>query len=175
MTGWGARNAGAHPLAPHAAAQPSVSPAPSVRASARGHVVHMHRGSTCDLSTRLWLQSRLQYGAVGGRTLSTCDGPCAPGRWGTTAQTASTCTGACASGYACPAGSTNATAAICPAGTYSTGGAGACTNCPDGVFGNTTGLTTANCSGLCPAGYVVHAVTVCPCVTRLAWAGLADV
>ena len=41
--------------------------------------------------------------------------------------------------------------AICPAGSYCSGGEK--TLCPAGHFGETTGLSTADCSGSCPAGY----------------------
>ena len=40
---------------------------------------------------------------------------------------------------------------ICPAGSYCSGGEK--TLCPAGHFGETTGLSTADCSGSCPAGY----------------------
>ena len=50
---------------------------------------------------------------------------------------------------ACPAGSTSATAAACPAGEFSDGGAGVCSPCAPGRFGNTTGLSTC---AACPAG-----------------------
>jgi hypothetical protein len=73
-------------------------------------------------------------------------------RYGTTAQTNSTCTGACTAGYYCPAGSVNPTPNSCPQGQYSLAGAGACTECPPGVYGGNVRLTTPLCSGPCIAG-----------------------
>jgi hypothetical protein len=63
------------------------------------------------------------------------------------------CSGNCSVGYACPAGSTNGTAAICLAGQYSLVGAAACVPCPGGRFGNAVGLSSSACSGNCSAGY----------------------
>jgi hypothetical protein len=52
---------------------------------------------------------------------------CPAGRYGATEGLRhSRCTGFCAAGYACPAGSTSETASPCPAGYYSTKGAGKC-------------------------------------------------
>jgi hypothetical protein len=44
---------------------------------------------------------------------------------------------------------------ICPAGTFSAGGdrVGSCPSCNPGRYGNTQGLTSALCSGPCPANY----------------------
>jgi hypothetical protein len=55
-------------------------------------------------------------------------------------------------GFACAAGSTTPTAAVCPTGKYSLQGYGECVVCSSGSFGNSTMLTTPGCSGLCPAG-----------------------
>lgn len=57
-----------------------------------------------------------------------------------------------AAGYACPAGSTNSTTSICPPGTFSLAGAGACTPCAPGLYGATSGGTAPTCSGPCAAG-----------------------
>lgn len=74
----------------------------------------------------------------------------------------SSCDGNCTAGYACAAGSTNATAALCPAGKYSLSGAGSCTNCSAGSYGDATGLNTTACSGACPAGrYAFPGAAVC--------------
>ena len=71
--------------------------------------------------------------------------------------------------YACPQGSTSATAVQCSIGMYSTvgsqscssctsgkyndvPGSGACTLCPAGVYGNLGNLNTPACNGLCNAG-----------------------
>lgn len=57
-----------------------------------------------------------------------------------------------ATGYFCPAGSRSPTTAPCQPGTYSTLGSAACSNCSAGLFGDSIALTTALCSGDCPAG-----------------------
>jgi hypothetical protein len=95
---------------------------------------------------------------------------CAAGRYGgTTGLATSSCSGQCSAGYACPAGSTSATASRCPPGQYSLASAEICTACPAGTFGEFTirlvnlgglgflvpvpvGLTTAQCTGPCDAG-----------------------
>jgi hypothetical protein len=70
---------------------------------------------------------------------------CPPGRWGNTvALTSSSCNGPCQQGYFCPAGSTSATAAICPQGTYSTPAAGGCSSCPPLFPYSPEGATGAN-------------------------------
>jgi hypothetical protein len=92
------------------------------------------------------------YGSMEGAVSSSCTGPCDPG-------------------YACPAGSANATAVACPAGQYSTGGAGSCTSCPAGTYGFTTGLTTASCSGTClyacPTGSIYSTQTAVTTFNRI--------
>ncbi len=83
---------------------------------------------------------------------------CPAGRYGRPGLSAglatSQCSGPCSAGYGCPARSTSPTPAlsICDRGSYSLSGRGACTMCPAGSFGATTGLTTALCSGLCGVG-----------------------
>jgi hypothetical protein len=75
------------------------------------------------------------------------------GRFGSVSGlSSSSCEGVCSAGYACPAGSTDATAVICGVGQYSVAGAGACTNCSAGTYGSSMGLTTVSCSGLCAVG-----------------------
>jgi hypothetical protein len=98
-----------------------------------------------------------------------CTG-CAAGRYGSSAgATNASCSGPCTAGFACDAGSTSATATICPAGRFSEAGAGQCTLCPSGKFsfegldrcvdcasghyGSRIGMTSAFCSGPCSAGY----------------------
>jgi hypothetical protein len=54
----------------------------------------------------------------------------------------------CTRGSWAPQGATSCTP--CPPGTYSLDGASACTLCPAGRFGNSAGLSTNLCSGLCP-------------------------
>ena len=115
------------------------------------------------------------------QTNSRCSGPCTAGRYGATAgQSQALCTGVCVAGYYCPAGSTNATAAVCPAGFYSSAGAAVCSPCPvgrygstlaassaacdgpgaPGRYGDTAGATNDSCAGACPAGYACVAGTV---------------
>ena len=107
--------------------------------------------------------------------------PCSAGYYGATlGLSVATCTAPCAGGANCPAGSTASVAGSCPAGkycapgaapascapgTYSLAGASACTNCPAGTFGATSGLATAACSGPCAAGtYSPAGQTACiPC------------
>jgi hypothetical protein len=63
-------------------------------------------------------------------------------------------TATCA-GFYCPAGSTNATASVCPLGTWCDLGTGTPQPCAPGfTSGNQTGLTTAQCAGPCPGGYL---------------------
>ncbi len=93
------------------------------------------------------------FGNRSGLATAACTAPCPAGRFGAVmGASAETCSGLCSAGYFCVAGSTNATAAICPVGRYSSWGAGACEDCPVGLFGNTSGLNSPECSGPCPAG-----------------------
>jgi hypothetical protein len=95
------------------------------------------------------------YGSLPGLTQATCTAPCRPGRFGAEpGLTSPTCTGNCTAGYACPAGSTSPTVQLCPVGQYSLAGAGTCSNCPGGTYGNSVGLTTPACSGPCAEGFV---------------------
>lgn len=82
----------------------------------------------------------------------TIGSPCVGGTWSSTGSPVSgSCPGVCSAGYSCPAGSTSATAVICPAGTYSGAGQAACTPCPLGRYGSTTGQTSSVCTGACSA------------------------
>ena len=89
-------------------------------------------------------------------------------------------------GYFCPAGSTNGTAALCPAGYYclagastgtssaclpgqfSSAGAVSCSPCDAGTYGASPALNTSSCTGpcsagsYCPAGSSVPAPAACP-------------
>jgi len=57
------------------------------------------------------------YGSSTGLLTAACSGLCAAGRFGSVSGLSSlSCEGACMAGYACPAGSTNATAVVCPPG-----------------------------------------------------------
>ncbi len=94
------------------------------------------------------------YGDTPGLPLAACTGPCPAGRFGSVSGlTSATCTGACDAGYACTPGSISATQTACPMGRYSLGSAGECTVCPGGTFGVNSALRTADCTGLCTAGY----------------------
>jgi hypothetical protein len=55
-------------------------------------------------------------------------------------------------GYMCPPGSTHPGRTPCPRGTYSEGGAGACTPCPAGRYGASQAMASANCTAACTAG-----------------------
>jgi hypothetical protein len=81
--------------------------------------------------------------------------PCPAGQYGsTTALSTAACSGQCSAGYACPAGSLTPAplGSACQLGKYSLSGAAVCTNCSIGLYGSSTGLTTASCSGPCAAG-----------------------
>ena len=55
------------------------------------------------------------YGSSTGLLTAACSGLCAAGRFGSVSGlSSSSCEGACMAGYACPPGSTNATAVVCP-------------------------------------------------------------
>ena len=93
------------------------------------------------------------YGSVSGQPSAACSGLCLEGRFGSTSGlTSMMCEGPCVAGYACPPGSTNATAVLCSAGQYSVAASGSCTLCDKGRFGASSGLGTNNCSGLCVGG-----------------------
>jgi hypothetical protein len=111
------------------------------------------------------------YGDQAGETTPGCAGACAAGYYcpaGSTRATAVPCgnvTVYCPSGASWPLVvlggyytvgvadiTTQSSQAICPTGSYCVGGVRA--SCPFGVFGSTTGLHTAACSGACLAGYV---------------------
>ena len=98
--------------------------------------------------------------------------PCDPGFYGASApQNFSTCTGPCSPGYYCPPNSTSATQIPCPAGSYCVAASASplvCNTpgywcppksnssagvpCAAGYYGNSSGLTSAQCSGMCSAG-----------------------
>jgi hypothetical protein len=87
-------------------------------------------------------------------------------------QTSALCSGpcACAGGLYCPMASTTAVVAcvVCATGSYCTGGAASPQACPAGTYGNTTGLTTAACSGLCacaPGAFCPPGSTSCSTCT----------
>ena len=68
----------------------------------------------------------------------------------------------CDPGYYCDANSLSYRANVCPAGTYSAGNTTTCSPCAAGYFGNTSGLTTPQCTAACqsplysPAGSQVR-------------------
>jgi hypothetical protein len=51
---------------------------------------------------------------------------------------------------------------LCGPGTYSSGGATSCSQCPSGKYGSTAGLNTSACSGPCPAGSFCPVGTASP-------------
>jgi hypothetical protein len=110
-----------------------------------------------------------RYGNVTMLTLSSCSGSCSAGYYcpaGSISATAFACgnnTVYCPAGAAAPlnvgvgnysvgvSASTRDSQSVCAAGSYCSGGVS--TSCPSGVYGNTSGLSSAACSGLCLAGY----------------------
>jgi hypothetical protein len=87
-----------------------------------------------------------RFGNSSGLPSAGCSGLCPAGRFGSTSgMSAPLCEGACTAGYACPAGSVNATSAVCAAGLYSFVGAGVCTACQAGLYGSVVGWTSASC------------------------------
>jgi hypothetical protein len=63
---------------------------------------------------------------------------CAAGRWSNSTALPAPCEANCTAGYACPAGSTNRTAAECQPGKYSLTGSGVCTPCQAGRWSSAT-------------------------------------
>ncbi len=95
-----------------------------------------------------------QYGATAAMNTSGCTAACPAGTFGSASGlSTSACSGNCTAGYACPAGSTSATAVQCPPGTYSVVAASSCELCPEGRFGASAALPSSACSGACTAGY----------------------
>ncbi len=85
---------------------------------------------------------------------------CSPGTFSSSGTSLTgPCTGVCTAGYACPAGSNNGTASICPVGQYSLSGAGACSVCPLGRCV----CTRARWARVCEACRLC-AVILCGCV-----------
>ena len=123
-----------------------------------------------------------RYGGASADSAS-CDGPCAAGYFCSQGSVTPTPTsGECKSpSFFCPAGSSGPVPPLvghysvqgepgcppehycsqeaCPLGHYCWGGL--LSQCPAGRYGNTTGLATLECSGLCPPG---RCVAVCGCV-----------
>ena len=93
------------------------------------------------------------YGNSSAMTNASCSGPCNAGRYGNVSGlTTSSCSGNCTAGYYCPTNTTSPRANICPPGRYSAAGWGACVNCSAGLYGNSSAMTNASCSGPCNAG-----------------------
>ena len=90
---------------------------------------------------------------------------CPSGVYGATrGLTTAACSGMCAVGYECPAGSTNATAVVCPLGYFC--GGGDRQPCPAGRFSDRPGATSVNNCTACGANTysaVVGAVTALTC------------
>ena len=111
-----------------------------------------------------------RYGNASAATSSSCSGPCNAGQFGLSNQTDPSCSGPCTAGYYCPAGTTSSPTPSqysCAPGQYSSAGAGACSPCAPGRFGNTSHLTTSNCTDVCAPGYVCPSgsanATAVPC------------
>ncbi len=100
-----------------------------------------------------------RYGDAEATTSAACSGQCAAGTYSESdGQVSALCSGNCTAGYACPTGSTNATAVVCPVGLFSLSGASVCVPCPAGTFGNRSAETTATCAGMCTTAVVVLVV-----------------
>ncbi len=101
------------------------------------------RGGGCAATVRLTLAVRTPPFPV--------QAPCPSGRFGSaSAETSPGCSGTCWPGFECPAGSTAATAGVCPAGFYCQGGPRQ--PCPAGRYSNRTGTESAAACVACPAG-----------------------
>ncbi len=106
-----------------------------------------------------------------GLNSSVCGGLCSPGHL----CPANTNTAVCSAGHTCLGGSTNATAFVCPAGTYSLAGAASCTLCPAGRYS----LVGAGACTSCPVGSPFSAIgagsaSACSaCTSRCDCAGAA--
>jgi len=104
---------------------------------------------------------------------------CPPGTIGSGDSTTSACSGQCPAGYYCtdgttltsgsstnPSGSSTNPPKQCPLGHYCPGGNGNLSTpigpipCPNGFYSNAVGLSTDQCSGMCPAGYYCNPGTI---------------
>ncbi len=95
-----------------------------------------------------------RYGATAAMSTPGCTAACPAGTFGSASGlSTSACSGNCTAGYACPAGSTSATAVQCQPGTYSAAAASSCELCPEGRFGASAAFSSSLCSGTCTAGY----------------------
>lgn len=107
--------------------------------------------SSCSRGSKMWRSCPTGSYCVTGSGLPVL---CPAGRFGSaTLLTAATCNGACTAGYFCVAGSTSATATICPLGSYCPASSSVATACAAGLYGSTTALATSSCTGPCTAGY----------------------
>ena len=135
-------------------------------------------GSYC-INGERFLCPKGRYGSTQGLSSPTCTGVCRKGFYcekGSVAATQKACGN---SSYYCPAGSfqqttvdegyytvgghdntTRASQVISPVGHYALNGI--LHYCPAGTYGNTTGLSTASCSGLCQAGFYCPAGSTSP-------------
>jgi hypothetical protein len=118
-----------------------------------------------------------KYSSGGAAVCSNCKSGSYGDQFG---DTTSSCSGPCAAGYACPAGSTSATQVLCGTGTYTPLGSATCQPCAPGLYGSSTALSSANCTGQCPLGRHVQladclsgvggAFAPVACVVRRGWA-----
>ena len=132
-------------------------PAGSYSAEGTGKTVDCHWNTGCPAGRYQSGPGRCSWCPVGKYSDTTGSSACLPcpgGRYGnTTGSTTNQCSGACAAGRYGTAGSTNGgQCSICSAGKWSAAGENSCENCPGGRYGNSSGLTTNQCSGVCAAG-----------------------
>jgi hypothetical protein len=112
-------------------------------------------------------------GRFNNHSMQTSCTPCIAGRFGTAVgayNTTAGCSGVCSPGFACPAGSTNATLLPCPAGKYSLAAAGACSDCSAGFYSSGPGARACTVCPLYTTSSIVGATVclpVCPIVGQL--------
>lgn len=138
--------------------------------------------AVASLTLRASCTSAGRYGSATGLTVSTCSGPCTaggpllPASW-----VLIVCIGCCCFQVTtalpdplrplkpfAPSYVTFLAFPCCLAltacvmqGSYCVAGVGAPTSCPGGVYGSTTGRSTATCSGSCQAGECMRRVQAC--------------
>jgi hypothetical protein len=113
-----------------------------------------------------------RYGSDPGLTLSTCTALCPAGTYGATpGLPTAQCSGLCTAGYACVAGSTSATAALCVAGKFSSAGSGMCKFCSAGYTCPAGSNSSTPADTICPAGKYSRAGDLSCTVCDAGWFG----
>jgi hypothetical protein len=113
-----------------------------------------------------------RYGSDPGLTLSTCTALCPAGTYGATpGLSTAQCSGLCTAGYACVAGSTSATAALCVAGKFSPAGSGMCQFCSAGYTCSAGSKSSTPADTICPAGKYSRAGDLSCTVCDAGWFG----